>query len=120
MNIWIKTGALLLTVAVGLGAFGAHALKDRLDPYSMGIYEKAVFYHFIHALGLMIVATLPALSLASQQSAVRTTILLTAGTIVFSGSLYILAITGIKWLGAVTPIGGVCLILAWLLLAVKP
>jgi uncharacterized membrane protein YgdD (TMEM256/DUF423 family) len=106
--------AFLLAAAVGLGAFGAHALKARLDAYSLGIWEKAVFYHFVHALGMLIVA-----SMASIPTKVRTDLicwLLLAGILLFSGSLYLLALTGTRALGAVTPFGGVAFIAAWLLL----
>lgn len=120
MTIWIRIGALLLACAVGLGAFGAHGLKDKLDAYSMAVYEKAVFYHFIHALGILLVALLSAQSLVSAETAMRTSVLLLAGVIIFSGSLYILSMTGMKWLGAITPIGGVCFIAAWMYLALKP
>jgi uncharacterized membrane protein YgdD (TMEM256/DUF423 family) len=102
--------ALLLAVAVGTGAFGAHALKARLDAYSLGIWEKAVFYHFIHALGMLITA------LVVKRSEVVCSLLL-AGILLFSGSLYILALTGARGLGAVTPFGGVAFIGAWVLLA---
>jgi len=105
--------AVLLAVAVALGAFGAHGLKDRLDAYAMGIWEKAVFYHFIHALGILIVA-------AWQRENTRASCwLLTAGILLFSGSLYALALTRIPTLGAVTPLGGVAFIAGWLLLAYR-
>ena len=101
----------MLALAVGLGAFGAHGLRGRLDTYSMTIYEKAVFYHFIHALGLLVVP------LVARDAGNRTCWLLLAGILLFSGSLYLLAITGVRMLGAVTPLGGVAFIAAWLLLA---
>lgn len=106
--------SILLALAVSLGAFGAHALKGRLDSYSLGIWDKAVFYHFIHAIGLLIVArTIPQ---------VDTTVvcwLLVAGIALFSGSLYVLALSGISILGAVTPFGGVAFIGAWVMLALR-
>ena len=105
---WNVAGALLMAAAVALGAFGAHGLRARLDAYSMGIYEKAVFYHFIHALGILLAARFPAVCW-----------LLVAGIAFFSGSLYLLAVTGNRGLGAITPIGGVCFIAAWVLLATK-
>jgi uncharacterized membrane protein YgdD (TMEM256/DUF423 family) len=85
-------------------------LRDRLDAYSMGIWEKAVFYHFIHALGLLIVPRLIA-------NPSRVCWLLILGILFFSGSLYALAISGVRTLGAVTPLGGMAFIAAWLLLA---
>jgi uncharacterized membrane protein YgdD (TMEM256/DUF423 family) len=109
---WSATAALLLALAVMLGAFGAHGLKDRLDAYSMEVYQKAVFYHFIHALGLLVVSLAP-----RTANLVWVNILLVAGILIFSGSLYLLAVTGVRTLGAITPLGGLSFIAAWLLLA---
>lgn len=111
---WTAAGAIALALAVMIGAFGAHGLRGRLDDYSMNIYERAVFYHFVHALGLLIV------SFFIPQGASKTWIcgLLAAGIILFSGSLYALALTGNRMLGAITPIGGLSFIAAWILLAV--
>jgi uncharacterized membrane protein YgdD (TMEM256/DUF423 family) len=109
---WTVTAAVLLAAAVALGAFGAHGLRDRLDAYSMDVYQKAVFYHFIHALGLLAVSLAP-----RTANLVWVNILLLAGIVIFSGSLYVLAITGIRALGAITPLGGLSFIAAWLLLA---
>jgi uncharacterized membrane protein YgdD (TMEM256/DUF423 family) len=103
-------GAIALAVAVGLGAFGAHGLQGRLDSYSMNIYERAVFYHFIHALGILIVAQKGGRGLVCW--------LLLAGIVLFSGSLYVLALTGIRTLGAITPFGGLSFIAAWVVLAI--
>ena len=114
---WSVTGAILLALAVMLGAFGAHALRGRLDAYLMGVYEKAVFYHFVHALGLLIVSLLPKTGALSEPAAAWVCGLLLAGIVIFSGSLYVLAITGFRVLGAVTPVGGASFIAAWLLLA---
>lgn len=109
--MWTSIAAGTLALAVMIGAFGAHALRDKLDAYAMGVYEKAVFYHFIHALGLLIVSQLrpPSMNWICG--------LLLAGIVLFSGSLYALAVTGIRALGAVTPLGGTAFIAAWLLLA---
>jgi uncharacterized membrane protein YgdD (TMEM256/DUF423 family) len=107
---WTSIAAVLLALAVALGAFGAHSLRARLDAYSMDVYQRAVLYHFLHALGLLIVSTLPRPSQAVCW-------LLLAGIVLFSGSLYILALTGVRALGAVTPFGGLSFIAAWLLLA---
>lgn len=105
--------AILLAVAVALGAFGAHGLKGRLDAYAMGIWEKAVFYHFVHALGMLIVAGW------QREYTGLVCWLFTAGILLFSGSLYTLALTRILTLAAITPLGGVAFIAAWLLLAYR-
>jgi uncharacterized membrane protein YgdD (TMEM256/DUF423 family) len=116
---WTATGAFALALAVMIGAFGAHGLRGRLDDYSMGIYERAVFYHFIHALGILIVSIFAPHPYKTPQP-YKTWIcgLLAAGIVLFSGSLYALALTGNRMLGAITPIGGVSFIAAWVLLAV--
>jgi len=107
---WTAVAAILLALAVAIGAFGAHGLRGRIDDYSMSIYERAVFYHFVHALGLLIVSMMP-------RPPAMVGWLLVAGIILFSGSLYVLAVTGIRALGAVTPFGGVAFIAAWIALA---
>ena len=114
--MWTSVAAGTLALAVMIGAFGAHALRDRLDAYSMGVYEKAVFYHFVHALGLLVVSLMPRAGVLSEAKAGWVCILLLAGVVLFSGSLYALAITGMRALGAVTPLGGLSFIAAWLLL----
>ncbi len=106
-----------MAAAVALGAFGAHGLRDKLDAYSLSVYEKAVFYHFVHALGILLVAILARTQLIGVAGQTRVGWLLLAGIVIFSGSLYVLAISGIRALGAITPIGGVAFIAAWLLLA---
>jgi uncharacterized membrane protein YgdD (TMEM256/DUF423 family) len=115
---WIAAAAIMLALGVMLGAFGAHGLQDRLDAYSLTVYEKAVFYHFIHALGLLVVASMVRKGLIPASTGSWVCGLLLAGIVLFSGSLYILAITGIRTLGAVTPFGGVSFIAAWIVLAV--
>ena len=116
---WLKTGAILLAFAVLLGAFGAHALRDRVDAYSMGIWDKAVLYHFVHALGLVLTGLLRATGALPEKGAHRVSILLFAGILLFSGSLYVLVLTGQRYLGAVTPFGGIAFIAAWVWLAVE-
>lgn len=111
--------SLMLLLAVGLGAFGAHGLRSQLDVYSIGIWEKAVFYHFIHALGLLIVTVMSRSGMLTDQTMARVGQLLILGVVLFSGSLYLLAVSGVKSLGAVTPLGGLCFIAAWLVLAVQ-
>jgi len=110
---WSMTGAILLALAVILGAFGAHGLRERMDDYARGVYEKAVFYHFIHALGILIVSLLPKTGTFPPESAGPVCTALLAGIVFFSGSLYLLALTGNRWLGAITPIGGVAFIVGW-------
>jgi len=114
---WIGVASLALGFGVMLGAFGAHGLRGRLDAYSIGIYERAVFYHFVHALGLLVVAVLPRLGVVSASAASWVCLLLLAGIVIFCGSLYLLAITGVRVIGAITPIGGLAFIAGWLLLA---
>ena len=116
---WSAIAAVFLALAVGMGAFGAHGLKARLDAYHLDIYRTAVLYHFLHALGMLIVATLPRTGTLSAESANSVCWLLAVGILIFSGSLYLLAVTGVTVLGAITPFGGVAFILGWLLLAWK-
>ena len=109
-----RAAAVFGFLAVALGAFGAHALKETLIANEMtDVWNKAVFYHFIHALVLLVLATLP-----GTQRLVSA--LFGAGILVFSGSLYLLALTNIRWLGAITPIGGLCFLAGWLWLMISP
>jgi uncharacterized membrane protein YgdD (TMEM256/DUF423 family) len=112
----IVLAAALLFVAVGLGAFGAHALRSRLAPDVVAIYQTAVQYHFFHALGLLAVGIL-LLQKPESGALIAAAWLLVAGLLLFSGSLYALALTGIRGLGAVTPIGGLAFLAAWAILA---
>ncbi|HEY9397474.1 MAG TPA: DUF423 domain-containing protein [Burkholderiales bacterium] len=109
-------GALAGMAAVMLGAFGAHALRGRLAPDMLTVYQTAVQYHFWHALALLAVGMLmyhlPA-SVPLRWSGA----LMAIGIVLFSGSLYLLAVTGVRVLGAITPLGGVTWIIAWALLA---
>lgn len=114
---WGASAAALLAAAVGLGAFGAHGLKARLDPYSLDVWEKAVFYHFVHALGMLAAFALAKSGALAQREASLVCALLLAGIALFSGSLYALAVSGVRSLGAVTPVGGVAFIAAWCALA---
>ncbi|MFL6354432.1 MAG: DUF423 domain-containing protein [Bryobacteraceae bacterium] len=113
---WTAIGAVLMALAVGMGAFGAHGLRNRLDAYSMSVYEKAVFYHFIHALGILLIALLARTNAISLPGQTRVAGLLLIGIVMFSGSLYALALSGARILGAITPIGGIAFIAGWLLL----
>lgn len=115
---WTAIAGAALGLAVMSGAFGAHALRGKLDAYSLGVYERAVFYHFVHALGLLLVSILPKLGVITESAGTWICALLLAGVVIFSGSLYVLAISGVRTFGAITPIGGVSFIAAWLMLAV--
>ena len=114
---WTFSGAVLMAFAVVLGAFGAHGLRNRLDGYSITVYEKAVFYHFIHAIGILLVASMARGQAISPAGQTRVCALFAVGILIFSGSLYALAISGVRALGAITPIGGLAFIAGWLLLA---
>ena len=117
----LKTGLLLgsffALTAVVLGAFGAHALKDQLSEYRKSIYEKGIFYQMFHSLAILLVALLNQYFEGTDFSVCLW--LFSIGIILFSGSLYILSLTQIKWLGAVTPIGGVLLIVGWTVIFLK-
>ena len=106
-----------MALAVGMGAFGAHGLRNRLDAYSLSVYEKAVFYHFAHALGILLIAAFARINIIGASGQNRIAWLLFIGILIFSGSLYTLALTGIRTLGAITPVGGLAFIAGWLLLA---
>ena len=112
---WFATGALLCGLGVALGAFGAHGLRERLTPEMLATFETGVRYHFIHALGLFAVAWAATRWPGALVGAAGW--LFVAGIVIFSGSLYLLSISGIRWLGAITLIGGVCMIAGWVLLA---
>jgi uncharacterized membrane protein YgdD (TMEM256/DUF423 family) len=102
-------------LAVAAGAFGAHALRERLGPEMLAVWETAARYQMYHALALLAVAMAAARWPGGGWSAAGW--LFTAGVVVFSGSLYVLAFTGIRWLGAITPLGGLCLLGGWIALA---
>ena len=112
-------GSANAALAVMLGAFGAHALKTRLSEQMMNVYQTGIQYHFYHALGLLILGLI-ALHMPSSSWLKWSGWLMFSGIILFSGSLYALALSNIRWLGAITPLGGTAFILAWicLLLAV--
>jgi uncharacterized membrane protein YgdD (TMEM256/DUF423 family) len=116
---WSAIGAVALGLGVAIGAFGAHGLQDRLDAYSLMVYEKGVFYHFVHALGLLIVSFLPRIGALSRSAANWVCGLLAFGIVAFSGSLYALAVSGNRMLGIITPIGGTAFIAAWVVLAIS-
>lgn len=112
----VVAAALILALAVAFGAFGAHALRARLSPEAIAVYQTAVQYHFWHGLGLLGIGALMARTPADARLGWAAG-LLVVGMMLFCGSLYLLALTGASWLGAVTPVGGLALIAGWLLLA---
>ena len=115
-TLWIA-GAAIAGLSVAIGAFGAHALRARLEPARLATFETAVQYHMLHAVALLAVAALAG-RVQSQQLLLLSGGLFTAGIFLFSGSLYALAITGITWLGAITPLGGIAFIGGWLCMGI--
>ncbi len=108
-------GALFAFVGVAAGAFGAHALRNRVPPDLLAVFETGVRYHLLHALALFAVAFVH--NQWPGRAARASGWLFIAGIVIFSGSLYLLALTGERWLGAITPIGGLCQLAGWLALA---
>lgn len=107
---WASFAAILGFMGVALGAFGAHALRSRLSAELAATYQTAVLYHLVHAVALF---ALGVFARATSTSPWPAAPLFTAGILIFSGSLYLLALTGNTKLGAITPIGGLCLLAAW-------
>lgn len=117
MKIFVILGAINAALAVALGAFGAHGLEGKISDKYLEVWKTGVQYHMFHAIGLFVVALL--LAKAPQSSFLSTSgWLMMAGIILFSGSLYVLSISGIKVLGAITPLGGVAFITAWILIVI--
>ena len=114
-NLFIGIGALSAMIAVAAGAFGAHGLKQILSPDMLATFHTAADYQFMHSIALIVIGTLHKVS--ARQSHISSGWTMLAGIIIFSGSLYVLSLTGVKWLGMITPVGGVCFIVAWLILA---
>lgn len=112
-EFWMAVGAVNAFISVAAGAFGAHALKQRLAPDLIAVFETGARYQMYHALGLWAVAF--ALSQGRPASTAGWAML--AGIILFSGSLYALALSGVRALGAITPLGGLCFLLGWAILA---
>jgi uncharacterized membrane protein YgdD (TMEM256/DUF423 family) len=111
VKIWLISAALFGFLSVALGAFGAHSLKNLLDEYGKSIWEKAVLYQMFHAVALLSVGILQHLDRSTSFSPAGWGFWI--GVVLFSGSLYLLAVTGIKWLGAITPVGGVAFLFGW-------
>ncbi len=110
----IRIAAALCFLAVALGAFGAHALRSMLEGHGMlDVWNKAVLYHFIHAIALFALALFGTANRSAWW-------LLFAGIFLFSGSLYLMAVTNLRWLGPVTPLGGLCFLAGWGWLIIAP
>lgn len=119
MPFFIIVGAVNAALAVALGAFGAHALKERLSERYLAIWETAVQYQMFHAVGLLVIGILMSSSLFGPSTSLTWAgYLILAGIIIFSGSLYALSLSGVSVLGAITPIGGVAFIIGWIMLII--
>ncbi|MEK6640992.1 MAG: DUF423 domain-containing protein [Nitrospirota bacterium] len=112
---FLALGSILAGLGVAAGAFGAHALKDILDPPMLQVFETATRYVMYHAFGLCIVSW--AIDRYPEQRLEKSGWLFLIGILLFSGSLYMVSLAGIRWMGAVTPIGGLAFMIGWLLLA---
>ncbi|MGH7536459.1 MAG: DUF423 domain-containing protein [Gemmatimonadales bacterium] len=117
-RLFASLGSMSAFLAVGADAFGAHALRARLPPEGLALFETAARYQMYHALGLLAAAWVT--SRWPGRLAHLAGWLFAAGTVLFSGSLYLLALTGAQWLGAITPLGGVALLTGWACLALAP
>jgi len=119
VKIWLFLAAFFGFLSVALGALGAHSLKNILDEYGKSVYEKAVLYQMFHSMALFAVGVLQLLFKGVSFSPAGFGFLI--GILLFSGSLYVLAISGLKWLGAITPIGGLSFLFgwAWLIFAIS-
>lgn len=118
MKAFIIVGAINAFIAVALGAFGAHGLKEKLDPYYLDIWKTGVTYQMFHATGILIIGLLIGKVTEASPQFTWSGWLMLAGIIIFSGSLYTLSLTKIGILGAITPIGGVCFLAAWILMII--
>jgi uncharacterized membrane protein YgdD (TMEM256/DUF423 family) len=113
-RLFLALGGAAALLAVALGAFGAHALKSRLSPEMLAVWHTGIEYHALHALGLLAVGIV-ALNLPGSSLVRWAGWIMLAGIVLFSGSLYLLALSGERWLGAVTPVGGLAFLAAWAL-----
>ncbi len=116
-TFWIPAGAFSAACAVALGAFGAHGLRGTLSPEMLAVFETAVRYQMYHAFGMLIVGLAGRGQFPCQPRSLNAAgSAFLAGTLLFSGSLYALSLTGIRWLGAITPLGGIAFMAGWILL----
>jgi uncharacterized membrane protein YgdD (TMEM256/DUF423 family) len=118
VRVFLTIAALLGGSAVGFGAFGAHALKERLSERSLEIFETAARYQMYHALALLLVGVLMSRSQVEETFLTASGWAFIVGVVLFCGSLYMLSFSGIKWLGAVAPLGGLALMVGWAAIAV--
>lgn len=116
-KVFVSLGSLFAALGVVMGAFGAHGLKSQLTPDMLKVFNTAVEYHLFHAAGLILIGILSRLTSPSSLLMGAGAAML-CGIILFSGSLYLLSTTGVRWLGAITPLGGLAFIVAWVLLTV--
>jgi len=117
MTLFIMLGSLNALLAVALGAFGAHGLKSRVTTDMLAVWQTGVHYQMFHALGLILIGIL--IQLQPQVGALRLSgYFLLGGILLFSGSLYLMVLSGVRALGAITPIGGLAFIVGWLVLAI--
>ena len=107
MNLWIKIGGILGFLGVALGAFGAHGLKSSITPEMLEVYKTGVFYHLIHSIVIL------GIGFYGKEQFNKAAIFLLSGIILFSFSLYLLAITSLQFFGIITPFGGICLLIGW-------
>lgn len=115
IKLFLLTGSFFCMLSVMLGAFAAHGLKSRLTEYSLGVFKTAAEYQMVHGLALIAMAIL-------IKWGINLTVaggFFIAGTLLFSGSLYLLALSGMKWLGPITPLGGLCFIIGWVVILVQ-
>ncbi|WP_394192236.1 DUF423 domain-containing protein [Pseudoalteromonas atlantica] len=115
IKLFLMAGSLFCMLSVVLGAFAAHGLKSRVSEYAIGVFKTAAEYQMFHGLALIAVAILIKWGLNLTSAGC----FFIAGILLFSGSLYLLAVTGWKWLGPITPLGGLCFIVGWLIILVQ-
>jgi uncharacterized membrane protein YgdD (TMEM256/DUF423 family) len=112
--LFFRIAAVFCFLAVALGAFGAHSLRSSLELHGMlDVWNKAVLYHFIHAIALLVLVLYGTVNRGAWW-------LLLAGILLFSGSLYVMGLTNLRWLGAITPLGGLCFLAGWAWLIITP
>ncbi|MUT64857.1 DUF423 domain-containing protein [Paenibacillus sp. NEAU-GSW1] len=117
MQTFVMLGSIMMALAVAFGAFGAHALKSKLAPDKLKVYEVGVLYHIVHALGLILIGLLSN-NYPGEQLILTAGWFLAAGIILFSGSLYVLSLVRARFLGPITPLGGLSFMIGWVLVVI--